>query len=63
MSKSIPVRDVTTEPTYQMVRRLLFLAFCWNDHNFEAAHIEARNEAAKWGINSMEDAQAFLDSI
>jgi hypothetical protein len=45
-----------------MARRLLWLAYAWNDHNFDAAHIEARREAAKYGIRSFEDANAWLSA-
>jgi len=43
-----------------MARRLLWLAFCWNDHNFDEAHIEARREAEKHGIRSFDEANAWL---
>jgi hypothetical protein len=48
------------EPRDAMARRLLWLAFCWNDHNFGAAHEEARKEAALHGITSFEQANAWL---
>ncbi|MBV8158883.1 MAG: hypothetical protein JO278_14560 [Dyella sp.] len=62
-----------TEPTYQQIkdaeavaalaRRCLWLAFVWNDHNFEAAQIEARKEAKRHGINSLEQAIEWLTSV
>lgn len=44
----------------ELARRCLWLAFCWNDHNFEAAHICARKEAEKHGIASFDEANAWL---
>lgn len=48
------------EATKSMARRLLWIAYSWNDHNFEAAHIEARKEAAKHGITNFDEANAWL---
>ena len=45
-----------------LARRCLWIAFCWNDHNFEAAHKEARKEAEKHGITSFDEANHFLSS-
>jgi hypothetical protein len=44
-----------------MARRLLWIAFVWNDHNFGPAHEEARSEARRHGITSLDDANAWLD--
>lgn len=43
-----------------MARRLLWIAFCWNDHNFDPAHEHARKETEALGIKSFEDANAWL---
>lgn len=43
-----------------LARRCLWLAFCWNDHNFGPAHEEARKEALKHGIDSFEAANEWL---
>ena len=45
-----------------LARGLLWLAFVWNDHNFEAAHKEARRIAERAGIRSLEDANAWLEA-
>lgn len=45
-----------------LAHRLLWIAFVWNDHNFEAAHIVARKTAATWGITSFDEANAYLES-
>ena len=50
-----PVRDA-------LARRCLWLAFCWNDHNFGPAHEEARKEALKHGIDSFDAANEWLAS-
>lgn len=46
-----------------MARRLLWLAFVWNDHNFEEAHIEARREAEAHGITTLKQANEWLSRI
>lgn len=46
-----------------MARRLLWLAFVWNDHNFEKAHIEARREAEAHGITTLKQANEWLSRI
>lgn len=43
-----------------LARRLLWLAFCWNDHNFDAAHKCAREEAARHGITDLDKANDWL---
>lgn len=48
-----PVRDA-------LARRCLWLAFCWNDHNFGPAHEEARKEALKHGIDSFDAENEWL---
>lgn len=50
-----------TQPVYAMAYRLLWLAFVWNDHNFEDAHIEARDTALEFGITSFDEANAWLE--
>lgn len=47
----------------ELARRCLWLAFCWNDHNFGPAHEQARKEAAKHGIGSMDEANVFLENV
>ena len=46
-----------------MARRLVWLAFVWNDHNFAAAHKEARIECDKWGIKTRGDAEKFYSTL
>jgi hypothetical protein len=46
--------------TTQLARRCLWLAFVWNDHNFERADVEARKEAEKHGIHSFEEANEWI---
>jgi hypothetical protein len=47
----------------KLARRTLWLAFVWNDHNFDAAHIEARNACKLCGINSFDEANEFIESM
>ena len=55
------VRHMVPEPVRDaMARRCLWLAFCWNDHNFGPAHEEARKEALKHGIDSFDAANEWL---
>lgn len=51
-----PVRDA-------LARRCLWLAFCWNDHNFGPADEEARKEALKHGIDSFDAANEWLAAL
>ena len=44
-------------------RRTLHIAYVWNDHNFEAAHKIARETAKECGINSMEEAEDFMQKV
>ena len=43
-----------------LARRNCWLAYVWNDHNFEAAHKEARSECARLGITSFDSANEHL---
>lgn len=43
-----------------LARRALWIAYTWNDHNHDPAHICARQEAEKLGLNSIEEANDFL---
>lgn len=55
------VREAAPEPVRDaLARRCLWLAFCWNDHNFGPAHEEARKEALKHGIDSFDAANEWL---
>ena len=45
-----------------LARRCLWIAYVWNDHNFEAAHKCAKEEAEKHGITSIEDANCWIDA-
>lgn len=51
------------EKLQALARRTLWIAYCWNDHNFEAAHLQARKEAEAAGIHTFEEANAFLASL
>jgi hypothetical protein len=46
----------------ELARRCLWIAYCWNDHNFDAAHTYARKEAKTHGIESFEEANDWLTS-
>lgn len=46
-----------------LAKRCLFLAYVWNDHNFADAHIEAREQAQRLGINNLEMANEFLGRV
>lgn len=48
-------------PTLQaLARRCLWIAYVWNDHNFEPAHRYAVRTAEECGIFSLEDANRWL---
>lgn len=46
-----------------LARRALHTAFVWNDHNFECAGKLAGKTAKSVGINSVDDANNFIDSL
>lgn len=54
--------DVPDSTTYALARRTLHLAYAWNDHNFDAAHLLARQTAEEVGIHSAEEAEAWLEA-
>ncbi len=53
---------ITTEIVEQLAFRTLWIAYAWNDHNFEPAHVVARETCEKLGITSLEQAQNLLNS-
>lgn len=54
---AVPSQDAVT---VALARRLLWIAYVWNDHNFDYAHREARREAEKHGITNLDEANAWL---
>lgn len=48
---------------HELARRCLWIAYVWNDHNFDACHIYARQSAKKHGINSFEQAGRWLAAL
>jgi len=46
-----------------LARRTLWIAYCWNDHNFGPAHVEARKEAERFGIDGFHAANAFIEEM
>lgn len=48
------------EKLLPLARRTLWIAYSWNDHNFEPPHLYAREEAESLGINSMDAGNEFL---
>ena len=53
----------TIDKLQPLARRVLWMAFVWNDHNFTHPLDYAREEAKKAGLNSHEDAQKFLSDV
>lgn len=53
----------TLNTVQALARRCLWIAYCWNDHNFDAAYGYARETAKAHGINSLEDANALIEQI
>lgn len=49
-----------TEIAELLARRLLWIAYCWNDHNFDAPHLEARKTAQQHGIHTLDQANEWL---
>ncbi|MBI6948557.1 hypothetical protein [Pseudomonas koreensis] len=55
------MRD-SIEDLTSLARRTLWIAFCWNDHNFDHPHLLARKEAEELGITTFEQANAWLEA-
>lgn len=49
-----------TEAVYALARKLLWVAYVWNDHNFDHPYKIARKLAAEFGIESFDQANAWL---
>ena len=48
----------------ELIRTLFWIAFCWNDHNFEVKPEQrAREVCAKYGIETLEQANEYLESL
>jgi len=58
-----PAPKITNEALVQLARRCLWLAYVWNDHNFDAAHACARKTAEDVGIKSFEEANTWLQAL
>lgn len=55
---------VARKNTAILARRLLWLAYCWNDKHFEVSPVAfAKKEAADLGIDNLQDANQFLSDI
>lgn len=50
-----------TEAMCTLARKLLWVAYVWNDHNFEHPYKIARKLAQEFGIESFDQANAWLD--
>lgn len=49
-----------TEAVYALARKLLWIAYVWNDHNFDHPYQIARKLAQEFGIESFDQANAWL---
>ena len=58
-----PAPKITNEALVKLARRCLWLAYVWNDHNFDAAHACARKTAEDVGIESFEEANTWLQAL
>jgi len=54
--------SIPYESVYALARRCLWIAYVWNDHNFDSAHVEAKREAEKQGITNLDEANDFLNA-
>lgn len=60
-AQAAPVLDESV--LLKLARRTLWIAYVWNDHNFEAAHEVARETCEAVGIKSFDDANRYLESL
>lgn len=47
----------------KLARRTLHIALCWNDHNFKSYHELAKDDVLSAGIDNIEDANKWLQSL
>lgn len=53
-----------SEQEQELIRTLFWIAFVWNDHNFERGPEErAREVCAKHGVTNLASANAFLEAL
>jgi hypothetical protein len=48
---------------HKLARRCLWIAYVWNDHNFDAAYKCARKTAEECGVHSFDDANDWLNAL
>lgn len=53
--------ELPKDVLHALARRCLWIAYCWNDHNFEEAYKYARRDAEACGIKSFEDANHWIE--
>lgn len=63
IQKNESTPEINKQAIQALARRCLWIAYCWNDHNFPSAHIMARNEAQQHGIHSLEEANRWLTEL
>ena len=56
----IDLQAPCTEAVYALARKLLWIAYVWNDHNFDHPYKIARALAQEFGIESFDQANAWL---
>ncbi len=55
---------MTDRELLSLARRCLWIAYVWNDHNFQRRPDQyAREQAQDLGINSFEEANAWIEKI
>jgi len=59
-AQGIDLHAPCTEAVYALARKLLWIAYVWNDHNFDAAHKVALKLAQEFGIESFDQANDWL---
>lgn len=47
----------------KLSRRLLWIAYCWDENRFEDSLAFARRDAAEVGLTNVDEANAFLSSL
>lgn len=61
IAQPVSVPESHALETYRLAARCLWIAFTWNDHNFDSAKHCARKDAEMYGIHNIEDANAWLE--
>ena len=60
LKQAQPVQEPSEAALQALARRCLWIAYCWNDHNFKEAYTYARLTAQKHGVHNFDEANEWI---